>query len=148
MATSANQQGVVGAASGAIWMWTEACVILGVSSPFKMTGVCFVDLLRRHLFLSFDKTSTLLSTLFLISPACCDLVAQLVGSATLTDDDLEGSAPARGGASSSTSKMKASSPLIPRASESRVVEIANFVDAGTAIWLHRQVRSDFDAETL
>jgi hypothetical protein len=50
--------------------------------------------------------------------------------------------------SSSTSKMKASSALIPRASESRVVEIANFVDAGTSIWLHRQVRSDFDAETL
>src|SRR5713101_4032676 len=79
MATSANQQGVVGAASGAIWMWTEACVILGVYSPFKMTCVCFVDLLRRHLFLSFYNTSPLLSTLFLISPACCDLVAQLVG---------------------------------------------------------------------
>jgi hypothetical protein len=29
-----------------------------------------------------------------------------------------------------------------------VVEIANFVDAGTSIWLHREVRSDFDAETL
>src|SRR6266851_1608894 len=79
MATSANQQGVVGAASGAIWMWTEACVILGVYSPFKMTCVCFVDLLRRHLFLAFYNTSPLLSTLFLISPACCNLVAQLVG---------------------------------------------------------------------
>src|SRR6266700_5636415 len=79
MATSPNQQGVVGADSGAIWIWTEACVILGVSSPFKMTCVCFVDLLRRHLFLSFYNTSPLLSPLFLISPACCDLVAQLVG---------------------------------------------------------------------
>ena len=29
-----------------------------------------------------------------------------------------------------------------------MVEIANFVDAGTSIWLHREVRSDFDAETL
>ncbi len=29
-----------------------------------------------------------------------------------------------------------------------VVEIANFVDAGTSIWLHREVRGDFDAETL
>src|SRR5713226_7832078 len=69
MATSANQQGVVGADSGAIWMWTEACVILRVYSPFKMT-VCFVDLLRRHLFLSFYNASPLLSTFSLISPAC------------------------------------------------------------------------------
>jgi hypothetical protein len=29
-----------------------------------------------------------------------------------------------------------------------VVEIANFVDAGTSIWLHREVRSDFDAEVI
>ena len=29
-----------------------------------------------------------------------------------------------------------------------VVEIANFVDAGTSIWLHREVRGDFDAEVL
>ncbi len=29
-----------------------------------------------------------------------------------------------------------------------VVEIANFVDAGTSIWLHREVGSDFDAEIL
>jgi transposase InsO family protein len=29
-----------------------------------------------------------------------------------------------------------------------VVEIANFVDAGTSIWLRREVRGDFDAETL
>src|SRR5229473_6379862 len=65
MATSPNQQGVVGADSGAIWMWTEACVILRVSSPFKLTCVCFVDLLRRHLFLTFYNDSPLLSTLFL-----------------------------------------------------------------------------------
>src|SRR5271169_450852 len=70
MATSPNQQGVVGAGSGAIWIWTEACIILGVSSPFKMTYIGFVDLLRRHLFLSFYNTSPLLSMLFLLSPAC------------------------------------------------------------------------------
>jgi hypothetical protein len=29
-----------------------------------------------------------------------------------------------------------------------VVEIANFVDAGTSIWLHREVRGDFDAELI
>jgi hypothetical protein len=29
-----------------------------------------------------------------------------------------------------------------------VVEIANFVDAGTSIWLHREVRSDFTAEVI
>jgi len=29
-----------------------------------------------------------------------------------------------------------------------VVEIANFVDAGTSIWLHREVRGDFNAEVL
>ena len=78
MATSANQQGVVGADSGAIWMWTEACVILRRYSPFKMT-FCFVDLLRRHLFLSFYNASPLLSTFFLISPAWWYLVVQLVG---------------------------------------------------------------------
>src|SRR6266700_7751470 len=78
MATSPNQQGGVGAASGAIWMWTEACVILRGYSPFKMT-FCLVDLLRRHLFLSFYNASPLLSTFFLISPAYWYLVAQLVG---------------------------------------------------------------------
>jgi Integrase core domain len=49
---------------------------------------------------------------------------------------------------SSISKTKASCLLIPMASESRVVEIANFVDAGTSIWFHREVCSDFDAEAL
>ena len=29
-----------------------------------------------------------------------------------------------------------------------VVEIANFVDAGTSIWLRREVRGDFDAEVI
>jgi len=28
------------------------------------------------------------------------------------------------------------------------VEIANFVDAGTSIWLHREVCGDFDAEVI
>src|SRR5437773_12358023 len=82
MATSPNQQGGVGAASGAIWMWTEACVILRGYSPFKMT-FCLVDLLRRHLFLSFYNASPLLSTFFLISPAYWYLVAQLVGSGSV-----------------------------------------------------------------
>src|SRR6266699_1028937 len=81
MATSPNQQGGVGAASGAIWMWTEACVILRGYSPFKLT-FCLVDLLRRHLFLSFYNASPLLSTFFLISPAYWYLVAQLVGTGT------------------------------------------------------------------
>src|SRR6266571_5170989 len=84
MATSPNQQGVVGADSGAIWIWTEACVILGVSSPFKMTYMCFVDLLRRHLFLSFYNTSPLLSILFLISPACL-LLSRCATRGTLLD---------------------------------------------------------------
>jgi hypothetical protein len=37
---------------------------------------------------------------------------------------------------------------MPRANGSRVVEITNFVDAGTSIWLSRSVGGDFDAETL
>src|SRR5260370_19228893 len=79
MATSANQHGVVGTDSGAIWRWTEVCVVLRVYSPLKMT-FCFVDLLRRHLFLSLYNASPLLSTFPLISPACWYLVAQLVGT--------------------------------------------------------------------
>ena len=43
---------------------------------------CLVDLLRRHLFLSFYNASPLLSTFFLISPAYWYLVAQLVGKGT------------------------------------------------------------------
>src|SRR5712692_5782010 len=82
MATSANQHGVVGAASGAIWIWTEECVILRVYPPYEMTCVCRPSLLRRHLFHSFDNDSTLLSTLSLMLPACSHLVAQLVGSAS------------------------------------------------------------------
>src|SRR5712692_3341558 len=81
MATSPNQQGVVGAASGAIWIWTEECVILRVYPPYEMTCVCRPSLLRRHLFHSFDNHSPLLSTLFLMLPACSHLVAQLVGKA-------------------------------------------------------------------
>src|SRR6266568_4663814 len=83
IATSPNQHGMVGADSGAIWIWTEACVILGVSSPFKMTYVDFVNLLRRHLFLSFYNTSPLLSMLFFTSSACCSLVTQPVGRARM-----------------------------------------------------------------
>jgi transcriptional regulator with XRE-family HTH domain len=36
----------------------------------------------------------------------------------------------------------------PEGKKQHVVEIANFVDAGTSIWLHREVGTDFDAETL
>jgi transposase InsO family protein len=39
-------------------------------------------------------------------------------------------------------------PADPGGKRAHVVEIANFVDAGTSIWLHREVRSDFDAEAL
>ena len=39
-------------------------------------------------------------------------------------------------------------PADPEGKRAHVVEVANFVDAGTSIWLHHQVRSDFDAEAL
>jgi transposase InsO family protein len=39
-------------------------------------------------------------------------------------------------------------PADPEGKRQHVVEIANFVDAGTSIWLHRQVGAEFDAETL
>ena len=39
-------------------------------------------------------------------------------------------------------------PADPEGKRQHVVEVANFVDAGTSIWLHHQVRSDFDAEAL
>ena len=45
-------------------------------------------------------------------------------------------------------KDASSVPADPDGKRQHVVEIANFVDAGTSIWLHRQVRSDFDAEAL
>jgi hypothetical protein len=45
-------------------------------------------------------------------------------------------------------KDASSVPADPDGKQLHVVEIANFVDAGTSIWLHRQVRGDFDAETL
>ncbi len=45
-------------------------------------------------------------------------------------------------------KDASSVPADPGGKQQHVVEIANFVDAGTSIWLHREVRSDFDAEAL
>lgn len=45
-------------------------------------------------------------------------------------------------------KDASSVPADPAGKRQHVVEIANFVDAGTSIWLHREVRGDFDAETL
>jgi transposase InsO family protein len=45
-------------------------------------------------------------------------------------------------------KDASSVPADPDGKRRHVVEIANFVDAGTSIWLHHQVRSDFDAEVL
>ncbi len=45
-------------------------------------------------------------------------------------------------------KDASSVPADPAGKRQHVVEIANFVDAGTSIWLHRQVGADFDAETL
>ncbi len=44
-------------------------------------------------------------------------------------------------------KDASSVPADPEGKRQHVVEIANFVDAGTSIWLHRQVGADFDAET-
>jgi len=45
-------------------------------------------------------------------------------------------------------KDASSVPADPEGKRQHVVEIANFVDAGTSIWLHQEVRGDFDAETL
>jgi Integrase core domain len=39
-------------------------------------------------------------------------------------------------------------PADPEGKRQHVVEMANFVDAGTSIWLHRQVGAKFDAEAL
>ena len=39
-------------------------------------------------------------------------------------------------------------PADPEGKRQHVVEITNFVDAGTSIWLSRAVRADFDAEAL
>ncbi len=39
-------------------------------------------------------------------------------------------------------------PADPEGKRAHVVEMANFIDAGTSIWLQREVRGDFDAETL
>src|SRR5512135_239092 len=39
-------------------------------------------------------------------------------------------------------------PADPEGKRQHVVEMANFVDAGTSIWLHRQVGAHFDAEAL
>jgi hypothetical protein len=44
-------------------------------------------------------------------------------------------------------KDASSVPADPQGKRQHVVEIANFVDAGTSIWLHRQVSAAFDAET-
>ncbi len=45
-------------------------------------------------------------------------------------------------------KDASSVPADPEGKQQHVVEIANFVDAGTSIWLHRQVGAQFDAEVL
>ncbi len=45
-------------------------------------------------------------------------------------------------------KDASSVPADPEGKRQHVVEIANFIDAGTSIWLHREVRGDFDAEAL
>jgi len=39
-------------------------------------------------------------------------------------------------------------PADPEGKLAHVVEVAHFIDAGTSIWLHREVRGDFDAEAL
>jgi transcriptional regulator with XRE-family HTH domain len=45
-------------------------------------------------------------------------------------------------------KDASSVPADPEGKQQHVVEIANFVDAGTSIWLHQAIGTDFDAETL
>ncbi len=45
-------------------------------------------------------------------------------------------------------KDASSVPSDPEGKQQHVVEVANFVDAGTSIWLHREVGADFDAEIL
>ena len=45
-------------------------------------------------------------------------------------------------------KDASSVPADPEGKQQHVVEIANFVDVGTSIWLHQEVRTDFDAEAL
>ncbi len=45
-------------------------------------------------------------------------------------------------------KDASSVPADPEGKRQHVVEIANFVDAGTSSWLHRQVGAEFDAEAL
>ncbi len=45
-------------------------------------------------------------------------------------------------------KDASSVPADPVGKRQHVVEIANFVDAGTSIWLQQQVGAQFDAETL
>jgi hypothetical protein len=45
-------------------------------------------------------------------------------------------------------KDASSVPADPDGKQQHVVEIANFIDAGTSIWLHRQVGAEFDAEAL
>jgi len=45
-------------------------------------------------------------------------------------------------------KDASSVPADPEGKRAHVVEVANFVDVGTSIWLHREVGGDFDAETL
>ena len=45
-------------------------------------------------------------------------------------------------------KDASSVPADAQGKRQHVVEIANFVDAGTSIWLHHQVHGDFDAEAL
>ena len=45
-------------------------------------------------------------------------------------------------------KDASSVPADPQGKRQHVVEIANFVDAGTSIWLSRSVGGDFDAQSL
>jgi hypothetical protein len=45
-------------------------------------------------------------------------------------------------------KDASSVPADAEGKRAHVVEIANFIDAGTSIWLHRQVGAQFDAEAL
>src|SRR5438874_9733587 len=79
MATSANQEGVEGTDSGAIWIFTSDCVILGECPPYQERVVFF--LLRRHMVAGLTTFFPLLSISVSTPLACSQLVAHLVGRA-------------------------------------------------------------------
>ncbi len=70
-ATSPNHEGVVGTDEGAIWTFTEECIILVLCPPYW--AIYLFILLRRHIFVFFTRifsfclSSALYCLLFVIS---------------------------------------------------------------------------------